>query len=353
MPQSEKQRRWEFTRYSLAGLALWLPVILARDILYQHVPAALEIPLLVVVVTGSCLLGLAAFREGIDKSRPNRSAFLLGLGMGALFFSVGLALLQEGLGQACGVVVAFWIVMMAAAVRLSSLLNGRFRASFPSPATPAPALSGEMRRFFEESASNDPDAYVIYPDRAGLRRACRQMPLLMLFCGWPVFFIFVIPAWWSTIFVVFAVVGVGLCAMQLFDLIYRLVRWTPSLILSREGMVDHASQGRRGMGLIPWDEIRGMVVNRREGEHTGSGSLMIILANPRAFRKRVSLYQRINHLMFPGTYPFLSISPPMLSVPPEDVLAAVLRYTSLLAPAEDESRLVRVPAATQPAQPEQ
>jgi hypothetical protein len=40
-------------------------------------------------------------------------------------------------------------------------------------------------------------------------------------------------------------------------------------------------------------------------------------------------------------------------VPPEDILAAVPRYTSLLAPAEDASRLVRVSAVTQPPQPEQ
>jgi hypothetical protein len=272
MPQSEKQRSWETTPYSLAGLALWLPVILARDIINQHVPAALETPLLVVVLTGSCLLGLAGFREGVYNSRPNRSAVLLGLGGGGLFFSLSLAFLDKEMGQVCGVFLAFWIVVMASVSESSSKLNARFRASFPAPATPAPVLSGEMRHFLEESATNDPDAYVIYPDRVGLRPVYRQAPYL---------------------------------------------------ILSRVGLVDHASQGQRGMGLILWDEIRGMVVVRREGEHTGSGTLMIILANPRAFHKRTSLYKRIDHLVFPGTSPFVNIPAEMLSVPPEDILAAV------------------------------
>ena len=302
MPQSEKQRRWETTRYSLAGLALWVPVFFARDIINQHVPAALETPLLVVVVTGACLLGLAGFREGVYNARPNRSAFLLGLGGGGLYFSLSLAFLQKGLGQVCGVFLAFWIVMMAAAVQSSSKLNARFRASFPAPEMLAPALSDEMRRFLEESAIHDPDAYVVYPEHAGREPAYPQ---------------------------------------------------TPSLILSRVGLVDLASQLPRPIGLILWEEMTGMVVVRPEGEHNESGTLEIILANPQAFRKRVSLSKRINHLVVPGTAPFVDIPAEMLAVPPEDILAAVPRYTSLLAPAEDESRLVRVPAATQPAQPEQ
>ena len=184
MAQSEKQRQREKVRYWIAGLAAWLPVIVAKDIIHQHVPPSLETPFLVVVVTGSCLLGLAGFREGVYNSRPNRAALLIGLGSGALYFSLSIALPQRGLGQACGVLVAFWIVMMAAAVQSSSKLSARFRASFPAPASPAPVLSVEMRHFLEESAMNDPDAYVIYPDRAGIGPAY-QAPSLTGMCTAP------------------------------------------------------------------------------------------------------------------------------------------------------------------------
>jgi hypothetical protein len=119
-----------------------------------------------------------------------------------------------------------------------------------------------------------------------------------------------------------------------------------NLVLSQVGLVDHMSQGLRGMGLILWEEITGMEIGRAEGEHTESGGLTIILAHPQAFRKQTSLSQRINHLVFPGTSPFVSIPAEMLSVPPEDILAAVPRYTSLLVPAQDGARLVRVPAGT-------
>ena len=296
MAQSEKQRSWESTRYFLAGLVPWVPVFIAKDIINQRVPAGLETQLLVVVVIGTCLLGLVGFREGVYNARPNRAALLIGLGSGALYFSLSIALPQRGLGQGCGVLVAFWIVMMAAAVQSSSKLNARFIASFPAPATPAPVLSGQMRHFLEESAMNDPDAYVITPDLAGPGPAYGQIL---------------------------------------------------NLVLSRVGLVDHLSQVRRGMGLILWEEITGMEVVRREGEHTESGGLMIILAHPRAFRKRTSLSQRIGHLMFPGTSALIDIPAELLSVPPEDILATVPRYTSLLAPAQDGARLVRVPAATQ------
>jgi hypothetical protein len=97
--------------------------------------------------------------------------------------------------------------------------------------------------------------------------------------------------------------------------------------------------------------MTGMDIGRREGEQTRFGTLLIIVANPKALRRRASLLERILYLSFPTPSAPLSISQCMLSEPTEDILATVPRYTSLLAPAQDEARLVRVSAAAQLAQP--
>jgi hypothetical protein len=59
------------------------------------------------------------------------------------------------------------------------------------------------------------------------------------------------------------------------------------------------------------------------------------------------MLSRVGLVDFPGTSPFVNIPADMLSVPLEDILAAVPRYTSLLASAQDGARLARMPAATQ------
>lgn len=115
--------------------------------------------------------------------------------------------------------------------------------------------------------------------------------------------------------------------------IYLLVHRTPAIILNEQGVVDGITLWYSGLGLILWEEILGLATigKGRPGSFLSQRRLVILVANPAAFRRRQGPFARLLLAIASlDTISPVAIPERLLPITCEELAQQITRYMSAL-----------------------
>jgi hypothetical protein len=81
-------------------------------------------------------------------------------------------------------------------------------------------------------------------------------------------------------------------------IVYRIVRPSPCITISEEGVVDNASLIYRGMGLIRWSDISAVWVSK----YPLTNALMIVPSDWQRYNEKLSLWLRVQRWWITKSY---------------------------------------------------
>lgn len=297
---------------ALAVVALVLAILvplLATELLYAALARGIGLAVAVAALLGGGVLVTLARRTG-------RVGYVLDwVGLMALGLGVQLAigeLTGYDVGLISGASAVVWFVL-AVNRSMAEVLPGR-----PEPPEQAPVLF-----------RHDGEGIVVYPSR-------RKLATHAAFAG-GVMVVFAALAWLFRSGGVIPVVCLGaFSAMGLFgfvpDVVRLVWRW-PSLIVNSDGIVDRASGGIVGFGLIPWHEIGGVFAASGALRGGRFPELMIV---PHSFKRLLArqhpLKRPLLRLCAFNGGGLIPISSLLLSQPPRDVARQIDAYVAAHAP---------------------
>lgn len=136
---------------------------------------------------------------------------------------------------------------------------------------------------------------------------------------------------------------IGLSTLITVSAISRLVRSTPSLVVSPDGILDTASRWVMGEELVHWDEITEVkqVIMQPSKRSPVQRTLAITVSNAVAVGQRQKLWRRLLGLTIRGIgSTTIHIGPDFLDRPPDVLAAEIKRYAARHAPKEWNSPLI-------------
>jgi hypothetical protein len=100
---------------------------------------------------------------------------------------------------------------------------------------------------------------------------------------------------------VFVVCGLGpLYTLQAASLVYRLVKWSPSVQLTRDGLSDNCSLLAGGVGLIRWEDMNDVFVTTisadRPNYFAKPNYVLIRLEDPHGIVPQSALLRRLQRI---------------------------------------------------------